>query len=103
MHAKVFSIQIFQHFHQIPPRVCTLVLFIIIVLIYTHAQRARDIGAPLLKIMFLRCRNIAYQEYISSYSYLGIYVSDLLFSYIPLSNNFLIIMDIGYAYEEVIR
>ena len=28
MHAKVFSIQIFQHFHQIPPRVCTLVLFI---------------------------------------------------------------------------
>ena len=29
MHAKVFSIQIFQYFHQIPPRVCTLVLFII--------------------------------------------------------------------------
>ena len=28
MHAKVFSIQIFQYFHQIPPRVCTLVLFI---------------------------------------------------------------------------
>ena len=28
MHAKVFSIEIFQHFHQIPPRVCTLVLFI---------------------------------------------------------------------------
>ena len=32
MHAKVFSIQIFQHFHQIPPRVCTLVLFIIIII-----------------------------------------------------------------------
>ena len=30
MHAKVFSIQIFQYFHQIPPRVCTLVLFIYI-------------------------------------------------------------------------
>ena len=29
MHAKVFSIEIFQHFHQIPPRVCTLVLFIL--------------------------------------------------------------------------
>ena len=29
MHAKVISIQIFQYFHQIPPRVCTLVLFII--------------------------------------------------------------------------
>ena len=28
MHAKVFSIQIFQYFCQIPPRVCTLVLFI---------------------------------------------------------------------------
>ena len=28
MHAKVFSIQIIQYFCQIPPRVCTLVLFI---------------------------------------------------------------------------
>ena len=28
MHAKVFSIQIFQYFRQIPPRVYTLVLFI---------------------------------------------------------------------------
>ena len=28
MHAKVFSIQIFQYFHQIPPRVCTLALFV---------------------------------------------------------------------------
>ena len=31
MHAKVFSIQIFQYtIRQIPPRVCTLVLFIYI-------------------------------------------------------------------------
>ena len=29
MRAKVFSIKIFQYFRQIPPRVCTLVLFII--------------------------------------------------------------------------
>ena len=29
MHEKLFSIQIFQYFRQIPPRVCTLVLFII--------------------------------------------------------------------------
>ena len=29
MHTKVFSIQIFQYFRQIPPRVCTLALFII--------------------------------------------------------------------------
>ena len=29
MHEKMFSIQIFQYFRQIPPRVCTLVLFII--------------------------------------------------------------------------
>ena len=29
MHAKVFSIQIFQYFRQILPRVCTLVLFIL--------------------------------------------------------------------------
>ena len=28
-HAMVFSIQIFQYLRQIPPRVCTLVLFII--------------------------------------------------------------------------
>ena len=28
-HIKVFSIQIFQYFSQIPPRICTLVLFII--------------------------------------------------------------------------
>ena len=28
MHEKLFSIQIFQYFRQIPPRVCTLVLFI---------------------------------------------------------------------------
>ena len=27
VHAKVFSIQIFQYLHQIPPRVCILVLF----------------------------------------------------------------------------
>ena len=32
MHAKVFSIQIFQYLRQIPPRVCTLLLFILIVL-----------------------------------------------------------------------
>ena len=30
---KVFSIQIFQYLHQIPPRVCTLVLFIKILII----------------------------------------------------------------------
>ena len=30
MHAKVFSIKIFQYLRQIPPRVCTSVLFIII-------------------------------------------------------------------------
>ena len=30
MHAKVISIQIFQYFRQIPPWVCTLVLFIYI-------------------------------------------------------------------------
>ena len=29
MHEKVVSIQIFQYLRQIPPRVCTLVLFII--------------------------------------------------------------------------
>ena len=29
MHEKLFSIQIFQYFRQIPPRLCTLVLFII--------------------------------------------------------------------------
>ena len=29
--AKVFSIQIFQYLRQIPPRVCTLVLFILTV------------------------------------------------------------------------
>ena len=34
MHAKVVSIQIFQYLHQIPPRVCTLVLFITSVLLY---------------------------------------------------------------------
>ena len=59
MHAKVFSIQIFQYFHQIPPRVCTLVLFITAVktprafamrmLIYIVGvvviERARVIGA----------------------------------------------------------
>ena len=28
MHTKVFSVQIFHYFCQIPPRVCTLVLFI---------------------------------------------------------------------------
>ena len=33
MHAKVFSIQIFKYLRQIPPRVCTLVLFIITVFI----------------------------------------------------------------------
>ena len=32
MHAKVFSIQIFQYLRQIPPRVCTLVLFIDLVI-----------------------------------------------------------------------
>ena len=32
MHAKVFSIQIFQYFSQIVPRVCTLVLFILCII-----------------------------------------------------------------------
>ena len=36
MHEKVFSIQIFQYFRQIPPRVCTLVLFIALVLCYKN-------------------------------------------------------------------
>ena len=36
MHAKVFSIQIFQYLRQTPPRVCTLVLFIIIVILNTR-------------------------------------------------------------------
>ena len=31
MHAKVFSIQILLHFSQIVPRVCTLVLFIVLI------------------------------------------------------------------------
>ena len=30
MHVNVFSIQIYQYIRQIPPRVCTLVLFIFI-------------------------------------------------------------------------
>ena len=34
MHANVFSIQIFQYFRQIPPRCCTLVLFIAIIYKY---------------------------------------------------------------------
>ena len=39
MHEKLFSIQIFQYFRQIPPRVCTLVLFIIIGgVLFTHAR-----------------------------------------------------------------
>ena len=33
LHEKLFSIQIFQYLRQIPPRVCTLVLFIFIVFI----------------------------------------------------------------------
>ena len=32
IHAKVFSIQIFQYLRQILPRVCTLVLFIFLVI-----------------------------------------------------------------------
>ena len=50
MHATVFSIQIFQYLCQIPPRVCTLVLFIIIVLyVLTNATCAEQsfIAIPL--------------------------------------------------------
>ena len=36
MHAKVFSIQIFQYFCQILLRVCTLVLFIRIIIVFVH-------------------------------------------------------------------
>ena len=39
MHVKVFSIQIFQYLHQIPPRVCTLVLFIIEVIFFFCLQK----------------------------------------------------------------
>ena len=36
---KVFSIQIFQYFRQIPPRVCTLVLFIYLCNIFLFFYR----------------------------------------------------------------
>ena len=45
MHDKLFSIQIFQYFRQIPPRVCTLVLFIIIII--------GDMWIPLLTLQKL--------------------------------------------------
>ena len=47
MHAKVFSIQILQYFRQISPRVCTLVLFIIIIntdLQHIHVNMLVSIG-----------------------------------------------------------
>ena len=50
MHAKVFSIQIFQYFRQIPSSVCTLVLFIIIIVsrairVFNVGRRARILAA----------------------------------------------------------
>ena len=54
MHAKVFSIQIFQYFHQILPRVCTLVLFVLI----TYSRDAKyvfiyDINDAIYYVIFL--------------------------------------------------
>ena len=43
MHAKLFSIQIFQYFRHIPPRVCTLVLFIITVTVENNYGLASTI------------------------------------------------------------
>ena len=56
MHEKLFAIQIFQSFRQIPPRVCTLVLFIIIIIGNATAlgfadPAARGIGAIGLVMM----------------------------------------------------
>ena len=45
MHEKLFSIQIFQYFRQIPPRVCTLVLFII-----------QAVKIIILLLMFIVCQ-----------------------------------------------
>ena len=49
MHAKVFSIQIFQYFCQIPLRVCTLVLFIFLVLniFCKYGNKISYSGSPL--------------------------------------------------------
>ena len=48
MHAKVFSIQIFQYFQQISWRVCTFVLLIIIIikidLQHIHVNMLMNIG-----------------------------------------------------------
>ena len=38
IHAKMFSNQMLLHFSEIVPRVCTLVLFIIIIIINTDLQ-----------------------------------------------------------------
>ena len=44
MHEKLFSIQIFQYFCQIPPRVCTLVFFIFSVFINDLLKKVEQTG-----------------------------------------------------------
>ena len=39
IYAKMFSIRMSLHFSRIVPRVCTLVLFIIILMLYTRYKR----------------------------------------------------------------
>ena len=70
MHEKVFSIQIFQYFRQIPPRFCTLVLFITLVFVQqisvgkhlTGVQR--DDGRLFIQLLLLLAFH-NFQSYIS--------------------------------------
>ena len=67
MHAKVFSI---QYFRQIPPRVCTLVLFIILELInfpYKGAYTSKLINFPYKG---------AYTSKLINFPYKGAYTSN---------------------------
>ena len=68
MHAKVFSIQIFQYFHQIPRRVCTLVLFIAFVEECNSERESRRFEQGLsteLKLdIYKRCgKSVEFKEY----------------------------------------
>ena len=56
LHAKVFSTQIFQYLRQILPRVCTLVLFIIIITCpYSTCISSFLAAASLLLCTFKKC------------------------------------------------
>ena len=76
MHTKAFSIQIFQNFHQIPPRVCTLGRILLYIIMYFFSIVSTSyLVQPLnsVKGLHLTADNIQYH---ATFIHSSVYIQD---------------------------